>query len=171
MFIHTIIAIQYIDLGYLPNYPYHMITDKEMIEAFIGEGNYFDTMYPCPDESMREAYDALKDAIKSTLNDYLDSNTDVTTIPDWIYSYMLGNVTTFDSDPEEIEYLYELTGIEPAESYDTFDKYLAQECLCVSTEWLKKQSSRTYKRVPTMFGEAHVIKSLRLTSADILSNG
>ena len=33
--IHDIIKIKYINLGYLPNYPYHMISDREMFDAFI----------------------------------------------------------------------------------------------------------------------------------------
>lgn len=170
MFTNDLVKIMYIDLGYLPNYPYHMITDKEMIDAFIGEGQYFDTFYPCPTEYMQEEYDKLKSSIEAALADYLEDSTRV--IPDWVYSYMLGNATTFQSDTEEIEYLYELTGVEPEISYDTFDAQLAEECLKVSTEWLKKHaSSESYLRTPTMFGEPHVIKSLRLASADILTNG
>lgn len=169
MFADIIVKIMYIELGYLPNHPYHMITDKEMIDAFIGEGNYFDTMYYCPDESMREEYDALRAQIASTLEDYLNSNSDRTEIPDWVYSYMLGNTITYNSDADDISYLYELTNTTPEQSYDIFDAQLARECLAVSTEWLKKQSSQEYKRVPTMFGEPHVIKSLRLASVDILN--
>ena len=33
--IHDIIKIKYSNLGYLPGYPYHMISDKEMFDAFI----------------------------------------------------------------------------------------------------------------------------------------
>ena len=44
---------------------------------------------------------------------------------------MLGNATTFQSDTEEIEYLYELTGVEPEISYDTFDAQLAEDHKCI----------------------------------------
>ena len=169
MFADIIVKIMYIELGYLPNYPYHMITDAEMIDAFIGQGNYFDTMYPCPADSMQVEYDALKEQITTILDEYLDSNEDRNTIPDWIYSYMLGNATTYNSDADDISYLYQLTGTEPNQSYDIFDAQLAEKCLAISTEWLKKQSAQEYKRVPTMFGEPHVIKSLRLASVDILN--
>ncbi len=166
-FINNIVKIMYVNLGYLPNYPYHMISDAEMIEAFIGETNYFDVMYPCPSESLREDYDKLKRSIEATLRDYLEDN--ISVIPDWIYSYMLGTTITYQSDCAEIEYLYELLGIQPAVSYETFDEQVAEACLAVSKEWIKKQSSAVRFRVPTMFGEPHVIKSLRLASADILN--
>ena len=35
MFIHDLIKIKYIREGYLPNYPYHMISDEEVFNAFI----------------------------------------------------------------------------------------------------------------------------------------
>lgn len=168
-FINDTIKINYVGLGYLPNTPYYMITDREMIDAFIGEGNYFDTFYYCPDESMQDDYDTLKIMIEETLQSYL--NDDISEIPDWIYSYMLGNTITYQSPVEDIEYLYDLTGLKPDISYDTFDKQLAKECLAISKQWLEKQTSKIYNRVPTMFGEPHVIKSLRLASADILTNG
>jgi len=168
-FIDTVVKIGYIDEGYLPNYPYHMITDNEMIEAFIKEGGFFDAVYPCPDESLRTEYDALHDMIKDRLDQYIASTSSSKQIPNWIYSYMLGEVTTFRSDSEDIEYLYELTRIDPIHGYDVFDVELARACYEVSTEWLKKQSSKSYDRVPTMFGEPHVLKSLRLSYADILA--
>ena len=34
-FIHDIIKIKYSKLGYLPSYPYNLISDKEMFQAFI----------------------------------------------------------------------------------------------------------------------------------------
>ncbi len=35
MLTHDIIKIQYSREGYLPDYPYHMISDREMFNAFI----------------------------------------------------------------------------------------------------------------------------------------
>ena len=35
MLIHDVIKIRMIDLGYLPDYPYHLISDFEMCNAFI----------------------------------------------------------------------------------------------------------------------------------------
>ena len=167
-FINNIIKIMYVNLGYLPNYPYHMISDKEMIDAFIGENGYFDAMYPCPGESLQEDYTKLKDCIQAILDDYLEDNIDM--IPDWVYSYMLGNTITYNSDVADIEYLYELTKVDPNLSFDVFDERLAEACFAVSKDWIKKQSSSVWDRVPTMFGEPHVIKSLRLSAADILNS-
>ena len=36
MLLHDRIKAMYIKLGYLPDYPYHLISDAEMLEAFIG---------------------------------------------------------------------------------------------------------------------------------------
>lgn len=167
-FINNIVKIMYINLGYLPNYPYHMISDKEMVDAFIGEDGYFDAMYPCPGPTLQEDYDKLKRCIVAALDDYLEDN--IKEIPDWVYSYMLGNTITFNSDEVDIEYLYELTNVEPTLSFDVFDPALALACFNVSKEWLKKRPEEALTRVPTMFGEPHVIKSLRLQAADVLTS-
>ena len=167
-YLNDLVKIKYIDLGYLPNYPYHMITDKEMIDAFMGDGQFFDTFYPCPDSSLSDAYQALRDNIQQVLTDYLEDN--INTIPDWIYSYMFGNTTTYQSDERDIDYLYELANMTPSDGYGIFTKELAQMCYETSQAWLVKQVGKSYDRVPTMFGEPHVIKSLRLLAADILSD-
>ena len=64
MFIHDLIKIKYIREGYLPNYPYHMISDEEMFNAFInpdyisssnmGELQYFYYAYPMIADSTSE---------------------------------------------------------------------------------------------------------------------
>ena len=60
--LHDIIKIKYTRLGYLPNYPYHLISDEEMFNAFIdldsesasGSGSpsteayFFEDYYPNP---------------------------------------------------------------------------------------------------------------------------
>lgn len=39
--VHDLIKIKYVREGYLPNYPYHLISDSEMCDAFINnELNY-----------------------------------------------------------------------------------------------------------------------------------
>ena len=167
-FISNTIKIMYVNLGYLPNYPYHMISDKEMIDAFIKENGYFDAMYPCPGDSVKSEYKKLRDCIEAILADYLEDN--IQTIPEWVLSYMLGNTITFNSDCEDIEYLHELLHSEPQVSDDLFDEELARACLAVSTEWIKKLPPSAVQRMPTMFGEPHVIKSARLAASDILTS-
>ena len=166
-FVDTLVRIHYVELGYLPNLPYHMITDEEMIDAFIGDGNYFDSVYYCPGESVQKEYDALRTYISGVLTDYLSGTGDVTKIPSWIYAYMLGNVITYTSDAEDITYLYQLNNLIPETSYDIFSEQLASSCLEVSKAWIAKLTSSDSARVPTPFGEPHVIKSLRLSAATV----
>ena len=64
--IHDTIKIKFIKAGYLPNYPYHMISDSEMCDAFLhneaasGEdtqlAGFFVDMYPCPDTVLHPKY-------------------------------------------------------------------------------------------------------------------
>lgn len=168
MFIHDIIKIQYINEGYLPNYPYHMITDREMFDAFLQprEG-YFDVNYPLLDGVLFEPYTQLKAGIKSCIDAYL---TDGTAVPSWVYSYMLGNTFSVNSDTYDIMYLYELLGIETSQS-DLFGSEVQMACYRVSKEWLSKLPVKYGSRPATMFGEPHVIKSLRLASVNVLDTG
>ena len=166
-FVDTLVRIHYVELGYLPNLPYHMITDEEMVNAFIGPGNYFDSVYYCPGKSVEKEYNNLRTYIANLLAAYLDDNSEVTTIPNWIYGYMLGNVITYTSDAEDIIYLYQLNNLIPKESYDIFSEELAASCLAVSKAWIAKLTSSKLARVPTPFGEPHVIKSLRLSAVNV----
>lgn len=165
MFIHDIVKIMYINIGYLPNYPYELISDEEMFNAFTKDDGFFADYYPCPAEDMQEEYDILKDAIFSAVSMHLTDNEE---IPAWVYSYMILRPITYESDEFDISYLYELTNINPPSTYAEFSPELARECLRISTEWIKKLPSRYGDRPPTMFGETHVTKSLRLDQANIL---
>src|SRR5574343_441788 len=169
MFIHDIIKMEYVRQGYLPNFPYHLISDQEMFDAFIvfeivvsesqakriQQGNtslweapkqfvtqyklqsfeyiepellgeeshvlirggqesitifndlcsinndirlsdacYFSANYSMTYDSLQTDYHQLIDAICYHISTYLKSvnAVEVTTIPDWVYSYMLGSV-------------------------------------------------------------------------------
>lgn len=162
MFTHDIIKIKYIDEGYLPNYPYHMISDKEMIDAFLSEEGYFNSNYPCIDESLEERYNLLREAISFHLNQY---NQDSTPVPSWVYTYMLGNTLGPFSDEAEISYLCELLHL-PDSSEFTLE--IAENCYSVSEEWIKKLPNKGAMRPPTIFGEPHVLKSLRLEDVNVL---
>ena len=168
MFIHDIIKIKYINEGYLPNYPYHMITDKEMFDAFmLPEEGHFAITYPLLAEDLQEDYDALIQGIQECIQSYLDEGTD---IPSWVYSYMLGTVVSVDSEIYDIMYLFELTDL-PSDSTDVFSPELQRECLKISKEWLSKLPIKYGTRPATMFGEPHIIKSLRLSAVDVLDPG
>ena len=166
MFTHDIIKINYINEGYLPNYPYHMITDKEMFEAFIGDNGFFYDNYYLIDESLQGEYDAIVASIKTYITRYLNEETPV---PDWIYSYMLGAVIGPESIEADIDYLDRMLGIETEGTLAQFSLDTAEGCLEVSKEWLKKLPAGIGdERPPSIFGEMHVIKSLRLQTVSVL---
>ena len=166
MFIHDLLKIKYSEEGYLPNYPYRLITDKEMFDAFLLEDEgYFAINYPCIDESLRERYDELLDAIKYHIDNYLINNI---TIPSWVYSFMIGAVISINTDEQEIEYLYTLMNL-PVKQQFTLE--LAESCYQVSDEWVKKLPAKYDHRPPSVFGELHVVKSLRLTELDVVNGG
>lgn len=77
MFIHDLIKIKYIREGYLSNYPYHMISDEEMFNAFLNpdyissldlkESQYFYYAYPMIDDAASEVKKAWISLRKSIL--------------------------------------------------------------------------------------------------------
>ena len=172
-FLHTTIKINLIMLGYIKNYPPHLISDAEMCDGFLNKDHtfgYFLDNYPCIDESLRSQYDALVSSIDYYLNQCRSANDDSYIFPDWIYSYMLGGVISVKSDPHDIQYLADMLNLNV--EYGDFSPILALNCYRVSQSWLKKlsvtsQDDQTSLRPPTIFGEPHVIKSLRLQYSQI----
>lgn len=80
-------------------------------------------------------------------------------LPDWIYSYMLGRVVSPKSEIIDIHDLLVLLNADNTD--DIFTGIAAYTCYQVSRLWVNKLDP-TEKRPPTVFGEPHVIKSLRL---------
>ena len=159
------IKILYSKMGYLPNHPYHLISDEEMFDAFLKEDGFFADFYPCPDSSLEDKYTALLQCIKEKVTKHLKDNEE---LPNWIYSYMSLNVTTFNSSERDLDYLAGLLGIEFNSGLSEFNPQVASACYEVSSKWIQKQPSKYANRVPTIFGEPHVIKSLRLDQANML---
>ena len=153
-------------MGFLPNYPYHLISDKEMFDAFMRNNGFFATYYPCPDPEFQLAYNGLRDCIVTNITKFQAG--EETELPDWIYSYMIMNPVTFNSPEEDIAYICDLANIDRPDILAVFTPQVASICYEISKKWLLKQPSTTDKRPPTMFGEAHVIKSLRLMQANVL---
>lgn len=167
MFTHDIIKIQYVNIGYLPNIPYHMISDKEMFEAFLKEdGGFFSDYYPCPSDELASAYTALLECITQRITEHMEDPT--VEIPNWVYSYMLLAPITYESPEADISYLYDLLNMTSDNSLEQFTPEIAEGCYKASVDWLRKQPAGTVDRPPTMFGEPHVIKNLRLTQANVL---
>lgn len=171
--VHNNIKMRLVREGYLPNYPYHMISDEEMCDAFLHmqeDGNsiqgLFADYYPCIDDSLSSAYNELVSSILYHIDKLKSSNDDSYTLPDWVYSYMLGSVIGPSSEIIDIHDMLVLMDKDNRE--DTFTVQASKECLRISKQWLKKVSKdKLDHRPPTMFGEPHVIKSLRLLSVSV----
>lgn len=163
---HDIIKITYAEQGYLPDFPYHLISDAEMFDAFIyNDNNFFTSNYPCP-HGMEEEYSALVSAIKYHIVKYRTGQASITsestyTLPDWIYSYMLGATVGPNSPELDRHDLFVLLGMDNMD--DEFTPAIYTAIYNKSQRWLYKlMTAEREHRPPTMFGEPHVIKSLRL---------
>ena len=190
MFMNDLVKIKLSRLGYLPNYPPHLISDAEMCDAFLpylydidnplsgyddcmnAELNYFRDTYPLISDTLTDAYKTLVSEIAYHLN-ILKTTVDTDyVLPDWVYSYMIGSVVSVDSTQKDRHDLFVLLGTDNL--YDEFDEKCSVACYNESIDWLKKLPT-TYRqhRPPTMFGEPHVIKSLRVKELtnQYLSNG
>lgn len=164
-FLTDIIKIKYIEQGYLSGYPYWMTTDKEMTDAFLMDDGYFAVNYPLVDPSLEDQYNELLDAIKTHIAAYHASNGGID-IPYWVLSYMIGSAISISSDPLDIEYLKSSFNLPTTSSQ--FDAELAQNCYRESVEWIQKLPPDQRNRPATMFGEPHVVKSLRLKEVNIV---
>ena len=167
--IHDCIKIQYIREGYLPNWPYHLISDEEMCDAFLeqtedGCSGYFVDNYPLVADTLITEYNTLVTAIFEELTKLKNSTDSDYILPNWIYSYMLGNVVSVNSDILDIHDLLVLLQVDNID--DIFTPLASELCFKISKSWLSKLSGDDIEdRPPTCFGEPHVIKSLRLAVA------
>lgn len=166
MLIHDIIKTLYAKQGYLPDFPYHLISDEEMLNAFFTNSpNFFSDTYPCPLD-MTLQYEELKLGIQYHIDLYQETQKSEIyanryALPDWIYSYMLGVVVGPNSTEYERHDLFVLLGLDNME--DEFNTQIYEKIYRISSKWLQKLNSfERDHRPPTMFGEPHVIKSLRL---------
>jgi hypothetical protein len=199
MLVHDILKIKYVQLGYIKkNYPYHLISDEEMFNAFIDLGNedfnskttlidpgvrFFDMYYPNPfaeedviykklnskgevveEISLSGEYTKLKNYIISSINDYLayygTANEDKHLVPDWVYTYMLGEVVYQQSDYLDI---FDTLALLDCSNIDNeFTQEACVKCYTVSSSYISTLT--TGIRPPTVFGEPHIIKNLRMES-------
>lgn len=188
MLVHDIIKIKLIAAGYLPNYPYHLISDGEMCDAFMdikSKSGYFYQAYPLLHESLSAAYALLESAIYYHIEQFKLSKDDTCVFPDWVYSYMLGSVISVNSEPLDIHDLISPLNVDNID--DVFTPEASIACYTVSRNWLQQTQRPTTVsipsdsiistlgfdddtlhafdlRPPTMFGEPHIIKSIRLSS-------
>lgn len=167
MVIHDVIKIRYTRQGYLPDFPYHLISDAEMFDAFMREDGFFFANYPEP-LGFEEQYQRLVDAIKYHIEQYnagqeSSSVESLYTLPEWIYSYMIGETVGPGSPEQDRHDLFVLLDLDNME--DEFNSQIYAKIFRTSDRWTYKLSSEDRQhRPPTMFGEPHVIKSLRLAN-------
>lgn len=193
MLVHDILKIKYVNLGYIKkNYPYHLISDEEMFNAFIDLGTgftsslidpdvrFFDMYYPNPfapedvykrtnsegkvieEINIYQEYIKLRSYIISCIKEYL---TYIGTpeeaqhlVPDWVYTYMLGEVVYNQSEYLDIQDTLALLGCSNIDN--DFNKQACAACYGTSLKYIS--TLKTGLRPPTVFGEPHVIKQLRL---------
>lgn len=180
--IEDVIKIRYVNMGYLPDTPYHLISEIEMIDAFRRESSdplkqgVFQDFYPCPateaeDENVYNAYHTLKDKIQYVLEEHLNpkdpNKPEYPVIPNWVYSYMLLRPIGPNSPESDIAYMYNLLNEPSDNGAYLYTPHIAFLCLRNSESWLTRTASRYRDRVPTVFGETYVTKSLRLDQANI----
>ena len=194
MLVHDILKIKYVNLGYLKkNYPYHLISDEEMFNAFIDLGTgftsklidpnvrFFDMYYPNPfaeedyiyqktnamgevieEISLSGEYSKLKAYIISAIHEYLTyygtSEESNHLVPDWVYTYMLGEVVYTKSEYLDIYDTLTLLGCSNLDNEFTREACIA----CYRTSLNYISTLTTGIRPPTIFGEPHIIKNLRM---------
>lgn len=193
MMIHDIIKIKYVRLGFITkNFPYHLISDEEMFNAFIEvdkdykstlidtDVRFFDNYYPNPfneddtyqkknaagdvieEINLYDAYNSLKEYIRKAIENYLKYyGTSVESeyqIPDWVYTYMLGEVVYQKSDYLDIQDTLALLGCSNLDN--EFTKEACVACFATSLGYVSTLT--TGSRPASVFGEPHVIKCLRL---------
>lgn len=167
---HDIIKIKYVREGYLPNWPHHLISDEEMCDAFLSRDDknnvigYFNDTYPNVDNDLLDEYNELISSIEYHISNFLKSKDSDAKLPNWIYSYMLGNVVGPNSDIQDIHDLLVMLNADNLD--DIFTPLASRLCYQVSSYWIKKLSpTDADHRSASVFGELHVIKSLRLSTA------
>ena len=144
------IKVKYSQEGYLPDYPPHLISDEEMCEAFIPNRvtkNYYDNSsepfsyfydtYPLVNKNLEDKYQTLVNAIKYHFVRFLTKvKAFYEPLPDWVYSYMLGQVVNQQSVQDDRHYL--LSGI----GYDNIDDVLNSDAEAqiynISRRWVNK---------------------------------
>lgn len=123
---------------------------------------FIDEVY-LPDEQMVSAIMNLLDEIVrqvELLIAHNRSNSDEEyELPNWVYTYMLGQVIGPSSEIIDIHDLLVLLNTDNTD--DIFTGISSYTCYQISKMWVNKLPNDE-KRPPTVFGEPHVIKSLRL---------
>lgn len=168
-----LVKIKYSEEGYLPSLPPHLISNEEMCDAFLhNEISYFYMNYPLLEESLNEEYQTLVGSIEYHISNFLKL-INPTPLPNWVYSYMLG-VTVNNMSPQADRH-YLLSGLHCDVIDDMMTPLSQYNCYQLSKQYVNKLRADEKKvlvddqwvitRPPTMFGEPHVIKMIRINGA------
>ena len=179
--LHDAIKILYVREGYLPNYPPHLISDEEMCNAFLPIDtdksvnqiwsnfqlltygtSFFKDKYPAFDDALTLEYQELVKSIIQNLLTYCTDLNDNRFLPNWVYSYMLGAVIGPKSKIADIHDF--LVSIDNDNLEDLYEASTGMMCYNLSSRWLARLPESS--RPPSMFAEPHVLKFIRLLSAD-----
>lgn len=205
-FADILLRIKYVDEGYLPYWPFHLISDDEMLNA---AREYIQYIYQCPDDYIKDKYDAVMIRLITILDRYQDKDyynkydpedygMKPEEIPDWIYSFLMGKVISNSSNYRDVHDLLVL--LELDNYYDMMDDEIYNAVYDISKKYLGKYPEEysnwdmfwfsqyhpelveeqiekpQFKilggesfdvRPPSIFGEPHVIRALRLEQVAI----
>lgn len=189
--IHDIIKIDYVRKGYIQkNYPPHLISDEEMIYAFLPPVEdredpdkiidtenpdeqkfeddfpifFFKDYYPKLDglsDKLISVYYQLKRDIKYHLKNFLNSHDDKRKLPNWVYSYMLGVPLSVKSPKDDIHDFLVIVGNDNID--DLYLSSTADISYDLSIRYLMKYPVEDLdRRPPTIYGEPHVLRYANL---------
>lgn len=190
IFVHDIIKIKYINEGYIKNYPPSLLSDGDMVRAFM---SYYDYDYRTPAEIrdgvtlsnderwrrflegseicyFRDNYPLIDPSLEAPYRKLVDS----------ICSYLKEFLDSTEDEPVLPDWIYSyMLGVvigpnstqldkhymfvllDVDNLMDDYDLRVATECYKVSTICINTLS-KSSSRPPTMFGEPNVLKYLRV---------
>lgn len=154
MLANTLAKIRLSNSGYLPDYPYHLISDKELYDAFMDcttETGYFFDAYPNIGGQFPVVYKQLALTIQYYLLLSWISTEAADIIPDWVYSYILGFVISVQSDKKDIHDLIYPLGVDNID--DDFDSKAAAACYGQSVSWIKRKNLSKMIAIPAEYKE------------------
>lgn len=191
-YIHDIIKIKYTDLGYLPDYPYHLLSDSEMCDAFLPKAipddvelkdfnefvddiscYFYDNYYIhlTEDENAEDNdmlrifgyYKTLTQNLKYWLDKCKANLNDSYTMPNWVYQYMNGTVLGEDRNVNDMHQF--LVDIDDDNLDDEYNESIYQQCYNLSYKCLSRIKDLDH-RSPSIFVDPTILRYVRLVNED-----
>lgn len=182
------VKIHLSEMGYLPNYPYHLISDRELFDCFLQldesedelkpiRSGVFQSFYPLSEEAKSDeliysSYLQLANSLRSAFDDYL--NEKITDLPNWCYYYLVRSAISDASDVRDKHDLFVLMDEDNLD--DIFTTTIHRICIAISKKVQddarinpvnhvdSPNSDSTYivTRPLTPFGDPDIVKYLRI---------